>query len=687
MKFLVIGLGSMGKRRIRNLQYLKAGEIIGFDISEDRRKEVEEKYKIKTFSELEDAMKNVDAFIISTPPNRHIEFATIAAENNKHFFTEVNVMNDLSKMEKLIELIKGKSIVAAPSSTFRHNQLIKKMKDIVINGSLGRPLSFEYHCGQYLPDWHPWEDYRSFYVSRPETAACREISVFELSWIKWLLGSIESISCVKNKLSDIDAKIDDTYHFLIKTSNEVIGHMLIDVISCPAARQFVMVFENGTVVWDWTNHVLKVYKNNKWKVYCEKCTPAEKYIAGEEMYIEEMRSFINAIKNKESYAYSFQDELETIQQFFEAEDNNGNRAAFSKDIIIDDKKIGKNHPIFVIAEAGVNHNGSLDLAKKLVDAAKDANADAIKFQTFRAENVVTEKADVAKYQKTDKTKTQQEMLKKLELNYNDFKELKKYCDKKGIIFLSTPHSEDAIDFLDKLVPVYKVGSGDLTNLPVLEKIAKKCKPVILATGMSTLAEVNQSVSVMKEYNLQLVLMHCTTEYPCPIADVNLGAMQTMKRFGFQVGYSDHTQNNLTAILAVSMGATVIEKHFTLDKSMDGPDHRASIEPAELKELIMILKNPEMTKKAVAEADPKDIKKILGSYIKKPTVYEKGIARIVRKSIVAARNIAKGEQLSADMLVIKRPGTGIEPKYLDSVIGLSAKKDIQRDKLIKWSDLQ
>lgn len=330
---------------------------------------------------------------------------------------------------------------------------------------------------------------------------------------------------------------------------------------------------------------------------------------------------------------------------------------------------------FIIAEAGVNHNGDIRLAKKLVDKAKTSGVDAIKFQTFKTENLVVKKAEMASYQKKNigKKKSQLEMLKKLELTYKDFRELKKYCDKKRIIFLSTPHTEDAIDFLKPLVPIYKIGAGDLTNLPFLEKIAKKGKPIILSTGMATLNEIREAVeTIKKQKNNKLILLHCTTNYPCPSEEVNLRVIQTLKKnFNLPVGYSDHTLGIIVPIMAVAMGAKVLEKHFTLDKNLLGPDHKASLEPEELKEMVEAIRKTEIA---------------LGTGVKKSNKSEEKIKKIIRKSIIAKIDIPKRTKITKNMLIIKRPGIGIEPKYLNKVIGKRAKKNIKKDSLIKFQDL-
>lgn len=347
---------------------------------------------------------------------------------------------------------------------------------------------------------------------------------------------------------------------------------------------------------------------------------------------------------------------------------------FNKIIKIGSKKNGKNQPVFIIAEAGVNHNGSLNLAKKLVDIAKKAGADAVKFQTFHAEQIVSFRAKKAEYQNRAKGRTQYEMLKKLELSFSDFQKLKKYCDKKKIIFLSTPHSEDAVDFLNSLVPAFKIGSGDLTNLPILEKIAKKKKLIILATGMSTLKEIREAVKTIKKAgNNKIVLLHCTTNYPCPIEEVNLKAMQTLKKeFNLPVGYSDHTLGIIVPIMAAAVGARVLEKHFTLDKNLSGPDHKASLSPKELEDMVKMIRSAE---------------KALGNGIKKPNKNEEKIKKIARKSIIAKKDIKKSNKINRDMLVIKRPGTGILPKYIDRVVGKIAQKNIKKDSLIKLKDLR
>jgi N-acetylneuraminate synthase/N,N'-diacetyllegionaminate synthase len=343
-----------------------------------------------------------------------------------------------------------------------------------------------------------------------------------------------------------------------------------------------------------------------------------------------------------------------------------------RDIKIGSKIIGENKPTFIIAEAGVNHNGDIRKAKKLVDAAKKAGADAVKFQTFKAENLVTETADMADYQikNIGKKETQLQMLKKLELSHEDFHELKKYCDKKKIIFLSTPHSYDAIDFLEKIVPAYKFGSGDLTNIPSLTYTAKKGKPMILGTGMATIEEVKQAVNTIKQKgNNQIIALHCTTNYPTPFEETNLNAIKTMKeKLDCIIGYSDHTLGTIASIIAVSIGAKVIEKHFTLDKKLPGPDHKASLDPEELTEMIKEIRNTE---------------KILGKSDKKPTEKEKQIMKLVRKSVVAKEDIKRGTRIRESMLIIKRPGTGIPPYKTDKIIGKKAKKDIKQDEILKF----
>lgn len=342
-----------------------------------------------------------------------------------------------------------------------------------------------------------------------------------------------------------------------------------------------------------------------------------------------------------------------------------------KTIKIGQKLIGDKHPCFIIAEAGINHNGKLSIAKKLVDAAVHAGADAVKFQTFKAEGVVTDDVDIASYAKKNikKNLTQLQMIKHYELPYESFRELKKYCDKKKILFLSTPHSFDAVDFLEDLVPAYKFGSGDLTNIPTLQYAAKKHKPILLGTGMASLQEVRDALrAIHKSGNRQVIALHCTTNYPCPIDEVNLRAMLTMQHtLDCLVGYSDHTRGITVPLMAATLGAVVIEKHFTLDRTMPGPDHAASLEPTELIQMVTEIRN---------------IETILGSYAKKPTQSEKEIMRLVRKSIVAHHPIKKGAVLKKNMLAIKRPGTGLSPSQIDHIIGRKTKKPIKKDQLIR-----
>lgn len=339
------------------------------------------------------------------------------------------------------------------------------------------------------------------------------------------------------------------------------------------------------------------------------------------------------------------------------------------------KVIGENQPCFIIAEAGVNHNGDLRLAKKLVDAAKKAGANVVKFQTFKSENLVTLKARQARYQSKNigRTKSQYNMLKKLELSYADFEKLKTYCAKKGIIFASTPHSsKEDIDLIAKLCPFIKIGSGDLANMPMLRYAATKNLPIILSTGMANMQEVRRAVRVILPVNKKLILLHCTTNYPCPLNEVNLRAMLSLKKeLGLPVGYSDHTEGILVSAMAVAMGACVIEKHFTLDKNLPGPDHKASLNPEELQELVKAVRN---------------VEKAMGGGVKKPAKSEEGSKKVIRKSIVANKDISQGAVITKEMLVIKRPGTGIEPKYLEKIIGRKAKKNIKRDSLLRWNHL-
>lgn len=344
-----------------------------------------------------------------------------------------------------------------------------------------------------------------------------------------------------------------------------------------------------------------------------------------------------------------------------------------KTIKISNKIIGESHPAFIIAEAGVNHNGKLDQAKKLVDIAVKAGTDAVKFQTYKTENVVASGTESANYVKNNlgKNVEQLKMLSNYELEYNEFKKIKNYCDQKGIIFLSTPHSFDAIDFLEDLVPAYKFGSGDVTNFPALKHAARKNKPIILGTGMSNLFEVKNAIQIIKSQgNEKIIALHCTTRYPCPPEEVNLRAMLTMKKnLNCLVGYSDHSLGITVPIIASALGANVIEKHFTISKDLPGPDHKASLNPNELKTMVKEIRNTE---------------KILGSYDKKPTQSEGGLIQLVRKSIVANQDINKGSLIDKNMIIIKRPGTGIKPGDFDKIIGKKVTRNITKDEILQYN---
>jgi N-acetylneuraminate synthase len=342
-----------------------------------------------------------------------------------------------------------------------------------------------------------------------------------------------------------------------------------------------------------------------------------------------------------------------------------------QNIQVANRLIGPGQPVFVIAEAGVNHNGDLKLARALIDVAVEAGADAVKFQTFRADRLVTPDAPKAEYQlqTTGNDESQFEMLKHLELSPDAHRELKSYCEERGIVFLSTPFDEEAVDLLDGLgVPAFKISSGDLTNSPLLEHVASKGKPVILSTGMSELSELIEAVSVLNTAGCENpVLLHCVSNYPAQPQEINLRAMQTMRSaFDVPVGFSDHTEGIDVALAAVALGACVIEKHFTLDRTLPGPDHLASLEPGALRELVRSIRRVESA---------------LGSGRKAPAASELETAKSARRSLVAARDIPAGAILEREMVVMRRPGAGMSPSMLETLLGRQAVRDIAAGTLL------
>ena len=335
----------------------------------------------------------------------------------------------------------------------------------------------------------------------------------------------------------------------------------------------------------------------------------------------------------------------------------------------------------IIAEAGVNHNGSLENAKKLIDAAAAAGADYVKFQTFKAHKLVSSQAKKANYQKqnvNDGDDSQLAMIKKLELSEEMHLELFEYCIKKGIKFLSTGFDEDSIDLLEKLgIDLFKIPSGEITNKPYLQHIARKGKPVILSTGMADMKEIEDALAVFSAEGLpmdKITILHCNTEYPTPMEDVNLRAMLHIKEtFGVQAGYSDHTLGIEVPIAAVALGATVIEKHFTLDRNMPGPDHKASLEPKELLAMVKAIRNTE--------------KALSGSGLKEPSPSEMPNIPVARKSIHYAGNLGKGHIIAKTDLVMKRPGDGISPMEYEKCLGKKLIRNVTTDKMLKWEDLE
>lgn len=337
---------------------------------------------------------------------------------------------------------------------------------------------------------------------------------------------------------------------------------------------------------------------------------------------------------------------------------------------------------FIIAEAGVNHNGDLSRARQLVDRAADAGADAVKFQTFQAKKLVTSTAPRARYQSenTGSVESQEKMLQSLELPGNAYEKLFEYCGKKGIQFLSTPFDEESADMLNATgMRVFKIPSGEITNKPLLQHVALYKKPIILSTGMSYLGEVEKAVAwiagrwgnfPVKE---NLTLLHCVSNYPAAFEEVNLHAMLTLRdAFGLLVGYSDHTKGIEASVAAVALGAAVIEKHFTLDRNLPGPDHKASLEPEELNHLVYAIRN---------------VEKAMGDGVKQPTASERETMVIARKSLVAARDMAAGEVLTTNDIMIKRPGTGIPPEFMDVIAGMRLSRAVSRDTVLLWEHIQ
>ncbi len=339
--------------------------------------------------------------------------------------------------------------------------------------------------------------------------------------------------------------------------------------------------------------------------------------------------------------------------------------------------IGAKHPAYIIAEAGVNHNGNLDLAKKLIVAAANAGADAVKFQTFTAESIATKSAKKASYQKktTDASESQYDMLKRLELSRDAFLVLSEYAKNKGIEFLSSPFDSKSADLLESIgIPAFKIPSGEITNIPLLEQIGSYKKPVILSTGMAELDEIRDGISAIRRGGVtEIILLHCVTSYPAPLESANLRMIPALaKEFKVPVGFSDHTPGIIASLLARSLGACVIEKHFTLDRSLPGPDHLASLTPLELSELVTQIRTTESA---------------LGNGIKHVEKNEADIRAVVRKSLVAKKSIPKGTLITSDMIDIKRPGTGIETKHLNLVVGKRARISIRKDVLLTWEMLE
>jgi N,N'-diacetyllegionaminate synthase len=344
---------------------------------------------------------------------------------------------------------------------------------------------------------------------------------------------------------------------------------------------------------------------------------------------------------------------------------------------IPDTNFSRNKPCrcLIVAEAGVNHNGKVDLAKKLINSAKSAGADAIKFQIFQTEKIVSEKTVKAPYQTRDKETSQYDMLKNLELSFENFFTLKEYCDNKKIEFLATPYDTESAWFLEELgVHRVKIASADIINKPLLEAVARIKKQILLAVGMATMGEIERAIAILQEnQNSDIIILHCTTSYPAPYDQVNMNFLKTLRHaFGYPVGYSDHTTGIEIPLMAVSLGATVIEKHFTLDRKMEGPDHFASIEPQELKTMVTSIRN---------------LEKAFGNGRKAITKEEQKNIFFMRRSLHASENLPVGERISKDNMKISRPYDGIDPWFFDAVAGKKIKTAIKKEDPVQWSSIE
>ena len=345
-------------------------------------------------------------------------------------------------------------------------------------------------------------------------------------------------------------------------------------------------------------------------------------------------------------------------------------------INIGEHKIGPDEPVFIIAEAGINHNGDMEIARKLIDVAVEAGAHAVKFQTINADKLTSADAPKAAYQleNTGNQESQHDMLQRVELTWDDHKMLQSYCNERGIIFISSPFDEESIDLLDRLeVPAFKVPSGESINLPYLRRMARKNRPIILSTGMSNLAEVDEAVrTINAEGNEQVIVLHCVSNYPASPASVNLKAMATMSSaLGVLTGFSDHTLGTEIPIASAALGAVVIEKHFTLDRNMEGPDHLASLEPDELAEMVRTIRN---------------VKSALGNGIKRSVEEEEDTRLIARKSLHAGIDMEAGHTLAGEDLISLRPGTGILPNMLDVVLGRHLNNPVKKGQMLTWDNL-
>ncbi|MFI5212928.1 MAG: N-acetylneuraminate synthase [Gemmatimonadales bacterium] len=687
---LVVGCGSIGQRHIRNLRCLTDEPIIAYRATDRDLREFEREFRVTPYDDLARALAAKPRFaIIANPTALHVPAAIAAAQAGCDLFIEKPVAHNLDGLDELERVVRERGVRVFVGCVMRFHPAVRRVKRVIDSGRLGHLVSVRIQAGSYLPGWRASTPYESSYSARADMGGGVLLDlIHEIDYCLWWMGRPVEVSSFSGHVSSLAIDTEDVAEILLRFAGGAIGEIHLDYVQRVTQRTSEVVGEAGTVRADLAGNRVELADASAGQWVEE---PVEPLLDLNELYVAELRHFLDIVERGAAPLVPLDDGIAALRIVAAARRSDRTQrvetparpsagataSPGTPGFAIAGRSIGAGFPTYVIAEAGVNHNGDLHLALKLVEAAAAAGADAVKFQTFSADRLVARNAPKADYQQrtTGAAESQHEMLRRLELGADAYRKLAARARTLGIGFLSTPFDRESADLLEELgVPAFKIGSGDLTDLPLLGHIARKGRPVILSTGMSWLAEVETAVAALRRAGQkELALLHCVSNYPARAEDANLRAMDALRaRFEVPVGYSDHTGGIEVALAAVALGACIVEKHLTLDRKLPGPDHESSLEPADLASLVQAIRAVEVS---------------LGDGQKRPVRAEVAMRDVGRKSVVALVDLAQGKAITRDMLGALRPGTGIAPAEIEALVGRIPRTDVRAGTLLAWEMLE